>query len=401
MGGQNRIKSVTGRGRQTTATTINPAEPRRMSTRSFVRTACLFFCIPLCLAAGQQPPRKPSAQAAVRRPEESRDWTLGEFRKTYLGQRILILQGDNISGSLGGWQPVKQGSDGSFHVDLRGPAFIDFHYKDQTPAILAIQQSSVAGSHASGAARANVMGEAVSDDDAVDPFVDVFVRFDDGQVAKYSNVISNIRDRYQGAKDPDRDLWDMPFMLVADRDAHARIIARNLPAATGQKLYAVSDSLLFGPDLTPEELLDIRTRDGKKLQDVPLLVPMIILGAKYSDRFDFIAWKLRLPDGREIVSAARYRDDELSQYGNDNSFLGRSIGTLLQKIPPPLTQQEVAAIRSRKIFRGMSRQAVFYSWGITGENNYGRGGRQLVYSEHQFVYLDSNGKVTDSHSLAR
>jgi hypothetical protein len=74
---------------------------------------------------------------------------------------------------------------------------------------------------------------------------------------------------------------------------------------------------------------------------------------------------------------------------------------LLLKIPPTLTSQEIAAIRSRKIFRGMSRRAVFYSWGVTEENDYGRGGRQLVYGDRQFVYLDNKGTVTDWQSVGR
>ena len=87
-----------------------------------------------------------------------------------------------------------------------------------------------------------------------------------------------------------------------------------------------------------------------------------------------------------------------SNVGNDNSFLGRSIGSLLMAVPPNLTPREVEAIKSKKIVRGMSRRAVFYSWGTTTENDYGRGGKQLVYGDKQFVYLDPDGKVTDWQS---
>jgi hypothetical protein len=33
--------------------------------------------------------------------------------------------------------------------------------------------------------------------------------------------------------------------------------------------------------------------------------------------------------------------------------------------------------------------------GVTTENGYGRGGKQLVYGDNQFLYLDLDGKVTD------
>jgi hypothetical protein len=111
--------------------------------------------------------------------------------------------------------------------------------------------------------------------------------------------------------------------------------------------------------------------------------------------------KLRLNGGREVLSASRYRDEDISRNGNDNSFLGRSAGTLLLTIPLNLTPQDIAAISSRKVFRGMPRQAVFYSWGKTAENDYGKGGKQLVYGENQFVYLNNDGIVTDWQSLDR
>jgi hypothetical protein len=193
------------------------------------------------------------------------------------------------------------------------------------------------------------------------------------------------------------DRWDIPIMLVSERDAHAAIIAQNLPNTIGRKVYAIYQSLVFGPDITPDDVLDLGGY-GKKLEDVPLVTPMTIVGANYNPRYDFIAWKLRLPNGREIISASRYRDDASSNVGNDNSFLGRSIGSLLMAVPPNLTPREIEAIKGRKLFRGMSRRAVFYSWGVTTENDYGRGGKQLVYGHNQFVYLDLNGKVTDWQS---
>jgi hypothetical protein len=335
------------------------------------------------------------------RPRADSKWTLGDFRREYLGQRILILQGNNVSGFLGGWEPYQRSADGSFHADFSAGAFVSYQYKDQTPTVIAIQQSDVGGSLKQ--RQENAMGESLSDDDVVNPSVDVFVRFDDGQIARYSNIVSNIRDYYKPHSDQDwweKDRWGKEFMLVSDRDAHAGMINRDLPNAVGQKLYAVHDSLLFGPDITSDNLVSqLGTRESKRISDLPLLVPMTVIAAKYNERYDFIAWKLQLPDGRQIISAARYRDDGVGKNGNDNSFLERSIGTLLLKIPSSLTSQEITAIRERKIFRGMSRKAVFYSWGFTGENNWGRGGYQLEYGGGQFVYLDSSGRVTDWQSV--
>ena len=335
----------------------------------------------------------------------SSELSLRQFRQMFLNQRILILKGSMIpdpraflrklrnekdaeqGGSLGGWQPMKQGADGSFMNDFDKGAFIPYKYKDQTPKVIDIRENAVSEQAKEG--QKNALGETVTDNDIVNPSVRINVQFDDGQLAEYSSIVSLIMD--QQSYSPDH--WDMEFMLASVRDAHAETMKRNLQSTVGQKVYAVHDSLLFAPDITPEDLLDLGKRETKRLDDVALLSPMTIVAANYNDRYDFVVWKLRLDDGREIISAARYQDD-LGETGNAPSFLRRATGTLLLNVPPRLTAQEISAIRGRKIFRGMSGQALFYSWGAGRENDYGRGGKQLVYGS-QFVYLDTNGRVTD------
>lgn len=313
--------------------------------------------------------------------------SLRQFRQIYLNQRIVILKGHDI-GSLGGWHPMKRGH-GGFEDDFGSGAFIPYKYKDQTPIVIDIRENVVLEQPKEG--QKNALGETVTDTDIINPHVKIIVQFDDGQLAEYSSVVSLIMDQYS----PDH--WDMEFMLASVRNAHAEIMRQNLQSTIGQKLYAVHDSLLFSADITPEDLLDRGKRETKRLDDVTLLVPMTIVAANYNDRYDFIVWKLRLSDGREIISAARYRDG-LSEARNAFSFLRRVTGTLLSDVPPNLTAQEISAIGARKIFRGMSRQALLYSWGAASENDYGRGGKQLVYG-NQFVYLDANDRVTDWQTL--
>jgi hypothetical protein len=292
---------------------------------------------------------------------------------------------------------MKRDKNGSFVYDNGAEAFIDFKYKEQTPTVIAIREIEALEPAKEGTV--NALGEKVTDADIVDPSVNMFVQFDDQRIAKYQSIVSLIMDRSVKRVGQDPDHWNMPLMLVSLRDAHSEVINGNLSGVIGKQVYAVHNSLLFGPDLTPEDLLDISKRLLKRERDVALLTPMTIIAANYNKRFDFIVWKLRLGDGRELISASRYRDEDVSTNGNDNSFFGRSIGALLQRMPPNLTDREISAISARKIFRGMSRQAVFYSWGTTSENDYGKGGKQLVYGADQFVYLDDTGHVTDWQSL--
>ena len=113
-----------------------------MSRKELVRpaSALSYFLLLSCLSA--QLPDKPVPEV---KPAAS-DWTLADFRHSYLNQRILILKGTDAGrGSLGGWQPVKQAADGSFTNDYGKGAFINFKYKDQTPTIIDIRENSVGG----------------------------------------------------------------------------------------------------------------------------------------------------------------------------------------------------------------------------------------------------------------
>lgn len=367
----------------------------QMHANALARSAGAVACFLLSSYILAQRPEQPLPAPTAAR--VARDMTLRGFRQLFLNQRIVILRGKDI-GSLAGWQPVRQGADGSVKDDYTKGAFIAFKYKDQNPRIVAIRENFIEGIETPKEGRKNAIGEIMTDDDIVDPNVAVFVQFDDGQLAKYTNIVSLIMDRSVKRRDQDADHWDMEFMLASARDAHAQIVTQGFPSTIGQKVYAVYASLLFGPDITAEDLLDLGSRETKRVRDVPLLTPMTIIAPQYNDRYDFIVRKLRLDDGREVMSAARYRDD--SDGGSGDSFLGRSSGTLLLTIPPNLTAEEIGAIRARKIFRGMSRQAVIYSWGSASENDYGKGGKQLVYG-NQLVYLDNNGKVTDWQEVNR
>jgi hypothetical protein len=73
---------------------------------------------------------------------------------------------------------------------------------------------------------------------------------------------------------------------------------------------------------------------------------------------------------------------------------------LLSEVPKKLTPQEITAIKKRSIFHGMSKNALYYSMGLPkSENDWGRGGKQFVYTDTLMVYLDNQDKVVDWQSL--
>ncbi len=365
-----------------------------MHTNALVKAAGALSCLLLSSSLLAQQEKPLPAPAA-------REMTLREFRNIFLNQRILILKGQDVGGSLGEWQPMKLAKNGSFVDDYNKGAFINLKYRDETPKVLSIRENTVAGMETPTEGKTSAFGETITDADIVNPSVEVIVQFDDGQLAKFTSIVSLIMDRSAKWPDHGTDHFDMEFMPVSTRDAHAEIVKQSLQGTIGQKVYAVHSTLLFGADISPADVTDFSRRIGKRVDDVSLLTPMTIAAAKYIDRYDLILWKLQLDDGRVVIGASRYRDEDVSGNGNGNTFLGRSIGTLLLKIPSNLTTEEISAIRGRKIFRGMSRQAVIYSWGTTSENDYGKGGKQMVYGDNQFVYLDNSGRVTDWQNIDR
>src|SRR5262249_55628269 len=67
-----------------------------------------------------------------------------------------------------------------------------------------------------------------------------------------------------------------------------------------------------------------------------------------------------------------------------------------------LTRAEQGAIKTRALARGMSQQALYYSIGTPeNRNDYGRGGRQLIYPEGLIVYVDTTDHVTDWQRMGR
>lgn len=331
---------------------------------------------------------------------QQKNWTLGRFRTKFVGQRIVIMQGSEIAGMLEGWRPALQDADGSYRDDYTSNGII-YKYKDQEPTVVEVQTLASATMPVA----AKTVGDRQTDDNLENPSVKVYVRFDNGQLAQFQSIPSLITDQRVNEEprscrplcNPDQDRWDMQLLLASERDAHAAVITQNLPGIIGRKVYAIDRSLIFSLDVTPEQILR-SDRDEKQLHDIPLLTPMTIVAADYNTRYDLIVWKLRLPNGREVLSASRYRDDPASNVGNDNSFLGRSLGYLLMAVPAGLTPHEIEAIKTRKIFIGMSHRALLYSWGFAPENDYGRGGKQLVYGNGDYVYLGLDGRVANWQS---
>jgi hypothetical protein len=316
--------------------------------------------------------------------------TLGEFRAKYIGQRILILHAQVFdpagpelrailkdkapAATLGGWDPAKLVGD---RYETDSQADIPARYASQEPTVIAIQRAKT---FEEARPARNALGEAADQDSIENPYVDVIVRFDDGKLAKITSYVSLLE---AGEN----------FQLVSVRDAHAAYLQGALAGVIGRSLYAVAGSVVFPIEATIQDLTALGFPKTQPLDDVPYLEPLRIAEALYNGSVDRVVLKLQLPDGRFGLAATPCDETR----GPD--VLSRISGGFHTGIPVGLTPEEVKAIQTHKIFRGMTRRAVTFSWGVPDkENDWGRGGKQLVYGE-QFVYFDSYGVVTDWQSL--
>src|SRR5207237_10830996 len=92
-----------------------------------------------------------------------------------------------------------------------------------------------------------------------------------------------------------------------------------------------------------------------------LLEPLTIVGGRYLPAEDAVLIRLRLPTGSEAVSfTSRSLLDAASA---DIPFIEKISGRLLAGLPKELTPNEVEAIKTGELVRGMSSAAVSYMFG--------------------------------------
>jgi len=310
------------------------------------------------------------------------DETLGSVKQKYLNQKVVLIGyvADNL-----GPEPVLMewhlGSEvaGRYKADIE--TYLPATNKGQTATVIAIQLNhqleEILGKKTPSV---NALGEAINPDNMVKPYFDFVVKLADGQVAMTSAYPNTI---------------DLDVKLASEEDALAQEMTAKLPAVVGKTFYACGFTDLYSTDATLEEILGT-SRILKQLTEVPLLVPLKVTAAKYNESANAVILKLQLPDGRDALAVAS--GDQLTQ--KDEAFMERISASLLREIPKKLTPLEITAIKKRSVFRGMSRDALYYSLGLPkSENDWGQGGKQLVYTDTLMVYLNNQNKVVDWQSL--
>lgn len=328
-------------------------------------------------------PAQSGPVAASSAPKEAPK-TLGSFKRQFLNQDVTVYDVPYDESYCSDWYTARQMPDGTYQQTHFLTDHLAIGYRGQTGTVVAVQLAKSLVQHTR-VGGTNAFGESVSEDDMDDPIMEVVVRFKDGTLAMTMGYT--------------RTLVPEHMELASKRQLLREDMESKLPSVIGRKLYAVGYSELYKPTATIEDLSGLdRIRVKLSISDVPLLEPLTITKAKYLPDVDAVVMKLSLPNGTEAIAytpSLYFHFDDLEE-----EFLAHVAGTLLTAIPPKLIPKEIEAIKGMKVFRGMSKNALDCAIGFREkENDWGRGGKQLIYFDGKLVvYLDNSGKVEDWQS---
>jgi hypothetical protein len=322
--------------------------------------------------------------------------TLGQVRELFLRQDIIVggtVEDLGRNSQLLEWRIAAKPSDSIHAADAEArrvprparyvvPNALDglpVRYSGKTAQVIAIQWHD---SQVTGAVK-NALGEAVSDDGAINPCFDLVVQFNDGTTAMTTQYPATLATANVAE-------------LASVVSAAAERLQRELPYIAGTYVYAAGFTQLYRPDSSLDELA--RQDASKRLApaDIPLFEPLPIVTAKYVAPAGVVI-EVQLPNGNKALSLTSTTQLFSAPInGEKQTFLDRVIGLFLSQIPSDLSKKEAAAIRSGSIYRGMREGALEYVLGFPDKESKGEeGGKQLVFRKSLVVHVGADGRVAD------
>jgi hypothetical protein len=189
-------------------------------------------------------------------------------------------------------------------------------------------------------------------------------------------------------------------------------IQRLLDKLVGKTVYKTGGTHLLPPDTTIEAI-EVRLNEEAHIResdDEPLslstmvspadlvmadMTPLKIVDAKLADQGNVLI-KVQLPDGtfrllRGVAYSLTPKDEKWPGIAEEVTTF-----QVWSKIPKKFTKREIAAIKENSIFHGMSEEALYWVYGFPQKtNDYGLGGKQLVYFHGKSLIYVRNGVVSD------
>lgn len=311
-----------------------------------------------------------------------RDMSLVEIQAILVGKDVVIsgLLAENIitnASFLRDWYYVegddKIGFKKSKGIAPRPPS----SFKGRRAIVVSVQENRLL-SQEPRVGKMDVFGKPISAADVVDPYLDVIVRMIDDS-------------SYLGTTGYFTSMMNKNVLLASEIEKFQTTLNRALATIQGKTLYTVGYTWLSPADTTLSELSDMLTRRANADTSIPNLSPLKVIESKYLDTEVAVLVKLELPDGSNRVVYGDVKD-YFVDYEYQRNLFERMNLRLIDNIPKKISAKEIAAIKKSEIFRGMTDEALYYSWGYPEKiNDWGRGGKQLIFPRGQNVYLE--GKI--------
>jgi hypothetical protein len=224
----------------------------------------------------------------------------------------------------------------------------------------------------------DAFGKPIDASRVINPYIQVIVRADDDA-------------RLMGTTGHFGYMIGRSIQLASRMDALKSEIEKHLARLIGKPLYKTGHTKLLDAGMSLQDLLEPNKRKLARDYETKNLTPMKVVDAKLLEAENAVVIKVELPNGasRLLFGELEYYD---SASGPASTVLDRMQISAVEKIPSKFSPKELAAIKEGKIFRGMSEDALYCSWGYADKiNDWGRGGAQHIYAGSQYVYVD--GKV--------
>jgi hypothetical protein len=341
-------------------------------------------------------------------PAQEKKKTFGEIKKELLEKQVYIygkkfkkpsFRGEDI---LMGWEIVqKYGDEKSGYSYKRdslgnyGEHEVPYSLKGSKGIIesISIYSTSFDGKRK----ETSAFGEKITDDDVLNPYFSVVVRLNNGTLVSHKGYYSTIGTEVK---------------LASKVDSEREEIEKNINSIVGKVIYPVASADIYPSQTDLDTMVDISRRKTVVLYKYDLLTPLKIIRAKHIESEQAFLLELDFGNGETAVTLIDkyysfdrklnpkdYWDNLILKGGFFEKMLSAS--GFVSVIPKFLTKKEIAAIKKRSIFKGMSESALWLSWGYNYKrNDWGIGGDQYIYGDTQYVYV-KNGKIVNWQSLQK
>ncbi len=306
----------------------------------------------------------------------AKELSLIEIREKLINQNVLIIRG------RGGNEWYLGASDqASGYRKLNLHAF----RSDASDAVLgkhgiviSVEQVE-SNRRASTVGDRDVFGKIVGETRVINPYIDVAVKLAD------EDVIIITRTYYS-------TLIDNCLRLASEAEVMKKEIENELSSKIGRTLYKTGFTELLDSTASLDELLNIDKRATLGDRKTKNLTALKIVEAKFLEGDNAIVISVILPDGDKKILFGKL---DFYDFKNEKVLFKRTIFQKMdisaeEKIPAKFSSREISSIKAGEIFKGMSEDALYWSWGYPLKtNDYGSGGQQLIYKGGQYVYIKS------------